>query len=66
MSLVQTAVISEDGEKPSSHWKKMLDPSVRLEDIFMLPFRGGSGEEHSTIYGINYKSEKTFNSILAT
>ncbi len=65
MSLVQTAVIPEDGEKSSSHWKKILDPSVRLEDIFMLPFRGGSGEEHSTIiYGINQK--KTFNLFLAT
>ncbi len=45
VSLVQTAVLSEDGEKPSSHWKKM----------------GGSGEEHSTIIIIWYKSEKTFN-----
>ena len=53
MSLVQAAVISEDGEKPSSHWKRMLVPSVRLEDIFMLPFRGSTGEEHSTKHRIN-------------
>ncbi len=63
MSLVQTVVIPEDGEKPSSHWKKMVVSSVRLEGILMLPFRGGTGEEHSTKTYVSLYSTIITNSV---